>query len=176
MGAAPVALATPTRPRLTLPPAEPDPAPPTGEGPLVPVLRSVLAPAVEVDWDHHRPDRARSVAELPPPAPLCAGVALAAVEAIAGERPLTRLVRWLAPDVHADLTDAVAQAALARRAAGTVPVPRLRPGVRRVRLTRPAPTVVEASVVVPDGDRVRAVALRLEVHHGSWRVVGLEIG
>lgn len=166
----------PTRPRLLLPPAEPMPRPPTGQGPVPAVLRSVLAPVAEVDWGHHRPDRARSVEELPAPEPLCAGVALAAIEAIQGERPLARLTRWLAPEVRETLADAVAEAALARAATGVRPVPRVRTGVRRVRVTRPAPTVVEACVIVPDAGRVRAVALRLEVHHGSWRVVSLQIG
>ncbi len=164
------------RPRLLLPPAEPMPRPATGQGPVPAVLRSVLTPVGEVDWEHHRPDRARSVEELPAPEPLCAGVALAAIEAIQGERPLARLSRWLAPEVRETLAEAVAEAALARAATGRRPVPRVRPGVRRVRVTRPAPTVVEACVVVPDAGRVRAVALRLEVHHGSWRVVSLQIG
>lgn len=168
--------APPARPRLLLPPAEPMPRPATGRGHVPPVLRSALAPLAEVDWDHHRPDRARSVEELPDPGPLCAGVALAAIEAIQGERPLARLTRWLAPDVREALAEAVAAAALARASTGERPVPRLRTGVRRVRVTRPTPTIVEACVVVPDAGRVRAVALRLEVHHGSWRVVSLQIG
>ena len=174
---APVAArAIPPRPRLLLPPAEPMPRPAAGERPGPALLRSVLSPVTEVDWEHHRPDRARSVEELPAPEPLCAGVALAAIEAIQGERPMARLTRWLAPDVRETLADAVAESALARRAAGRQPVPRVRTGVRRVRVTRPAPTVVEACVVVPDSGRVRAVAMRLEVHHGSWRVVSLQIG
>ena len=34
----------------------------------------------------------------------------------------------------------------------------------------------EASVALHDGSRVRAAALRLEAHRGSWRVTVLQIG
>jgi hypothetical protein len=48
--------------------------------------------------------------------------------------------------------------------------------VRSMRLCRPADGVVEASAVVVDRGRVRAVALRLEEFGGRWRVCALEIG
>jgi hypothetical protein len=48
--------------------------------------------------------------------------------------------------------------------------------VRSVRVTSPAPGVVEASAVVIGGERARAVALRLEVVRGRWLATAIEIG
>ena len=48
--------------------------------------------------------------------------------------------------------------------------------VRRVRVCRLSQLVAEASVVLDDGDRVRAAAIRLESHRGYWRATVLEIG
>ena len=50
------------------------------------------------------------------------------------------------------------------------------PTVRRTHLSWISPTTVEASVVVHDGARVRAAAVRLEVHRGHWRATVLQIG
>jgi hypothetical protein len=48
--------------------------------------------------------------------------------------------------------------------------------VRSVRVTSPAPGVVEASADVIGGERARAVALRLEVVRGRWLATAIEIG
>jgi len=119
-------------------------------------------------------------------------VAIAAVEVLAGSRPLAQLARWLTPDVYDTL---------ARRAALTAPGSRVldaaaggrdarvegadapalpgvvrRPSVRRVRAHRVDAHTVEASVVVTHGDRVRAVALRLTRATGRWRAAALVVG
>ena len=48
--------------------------------------------------------------------------------------------------------------------------------IRRIRLCRLGEHAAEATVVVDDGPRVRAVAVRLEGHRGHWRATALEIG
>jgi hypothetical protein len=43
-------------------------------------------------------------------------------------------------------------------------------------VVRVTPDAAEATVIIDDVDRVRAAALRVELHRGRWRVVVLEIG
>jgi len=96
----------------------------------------------------------------------------AALEVAAGRRPASQLVRWTSEDV---LTTLARRGALAGR------LPR---GMRAVttttvgsvRLCRTCPAAIEASAVVNDRGRIRAVALRLEDAGGRWRVTALEIG
>ncbi len=95
----------------------------------------------------------------------------ASVEVIAGRRPAGQLARWLAPAVldvlrtRAVLTHRAAVQALTRP-----------PTVRGVRVCAVHEHTVEASAVVDDGRRVRAIALRLETHRGAWRATALEVG
>ena len=60
--------------------------------------------------------------------------------------------------------------------AGGGAAPARRPTVRGTVLSRVSPTVAEASVVVHDGTRVRAAAVRMELHRGTWRATVLQIG
>jgi hypothetical protein len=109
---------------------------------------------------------------LPDPTPLCCAMVQAAVEALRGARPLAQLTRWVATDVYdqlavrAELTQRVLG-----RAASAHPTT-----IRRIRLFRLGASVAEATVVVDDGPRVRAVAVRLEGRRGQWRATALEIG
>ncbi|HSO17337.1 MAG TPA: Rv3235 family protein [Arthrobacter sp.] len=101
----------------------------------------------------------------------------AAIEVLAGIRPAQQLARRL---------DERCLAALQHRAALTRRVPcgasptagRLHrnPSVRSVRASRVSADVYEASAVVVEELRVRAVALRLERSRLAWRVTALEIG
>lgn len=115
------------------------------------------------------------LAPAPPPGPpladpaqVCGPVVLAAVEALAGSRPLTQLMRWVTPAVYEALEARVP----ADRLTGALRSAR----VRRSHVCRLGATVAEASVVVHDGTRVRAAAVRLEVHRGHWRATALQIG
>jgi Family of unknown function (DUF6459) len=110
-------------------------------------------------------------APLPDPTRLCCGVVLAAVEGLRGVRPLAQLVRWVTPEVYERLA---LRAHLVQHAA--VPPAVGRAGIRRVRVCRLGDSAAEATVVVDDGPRVRAVALRVEEHRGRWRATVLEIG
>ena len=101
----------------------------------------------------------------------------AAIEVLAGTRPAQQLARRLDERCLAALQH---RAALTRRvASGASPTAgRLHrnPAVRSVRAFRVSEDVYEASAVVSDELRVRAVALRLERSRLVWRVTVLEIG
>ncbi len=114
---------------------------------------------------------------LPDPRHWAAQFVQAAVEVATGRRPVTQLVRWTSEDVRALLTRRAALSA--RRQAsrpGAAAGPARRTVVSSARAFQPCAGVVEASVVLADGDRVRAVALRMEGLDGRWRVTALEIG
>ncbi|QJW36143.1 Rv3235 family protein [Cellulosimicrobium protaetiae] len=108
---------------------------------------------------------------LPDPTALCCAVVRAAVEVLRGERTVSQLARWVSPEIYETL---------ARRARIVADGPRettTRPAaVLRARVLRIGEGVAEGTVVVEDGDRVRAAAARLEARRGAWRVVALEIG
>ncbi|MFP5336653.1 MAG: Rv3235 family protein [Actinomycetes bacterium] len=112
---------------------------------------------------------------LPDPGTTARALVQAVVEVLAGTRPAAQLVRWLSADVYAALQRRAALAArLARPAAASGPA--RRPVVRAVRTSAPADGVVEASAVVLDRGRIRAVAVRLEGLDGRWRATALEVG
>ncbi|MFD1214872.1 Rv3235 family protein [Arthrobacter sp. GCM10027362] len=106
-------------------------------------------------------------------------IAQACMEAIGGTRPVQQLARWLDPDCYDKL---VRRAALAREhrirqapgRTGRRPLPSA--VVRSARLCRVAAEAYEASLVVVEPHRARAVALRLERRRGLWKVTALEIG
>ncbi|MBD5786336.1 energy transducer TonB [Cellulosimicrobium terreum] len=112
---------------------------------------------------------------LPPvdPQALCCAVVRAAVEVIRGDRTVHQLARWVTPEIY----DALARRARLVVDEPTKAVTSTRPvGIRRVRVVRIGESAAEATVVVEDGERVRAAAARLELRRGTWRVVVLEIG
>ncbi|MDO8108595.1 Rv3235 family protein [Isoptericola sp. b441] len=155
------------RPHLLLPPVcEPRTQPDPREVVLRhPVTRSVLMPAAEEDWPVP-PSDPTTRTRLPDPAPIAGAIVLAAVEALSGTRPVAQLARWLAPEVFDQLSARVAGA----------PPHRRRATVRSTRVYRVSPRAAEACVVVHDGARVRAAALRLQVHRRRWRATVLQIG
>ena len=108
---------------------------------------------------------------------ICRSTVQAAIEVLAGTRPAQQLARRLDDRC---LTALQHRAALTRRvASGNSPTAgRLHrnPSVRSVRACKVSEDVYEASAVVVDELRVRAVALRLERIQFLWRVTVLEIG
>lgn len=135
-----------------------------------------LAPSLRVDGnlaladEEPRPSRA-DVPALPEPSAWVETFVRVACEIGAGARPAGQLQRWTTPEVFA---------ALARRHDLATRLPR-RPTrapavVRAVRLCALGDGVHEASAVVVDRGRVRAVAVRLHPCGGRWRVSALEIG
>ena len=146
------------------------PVPPT-QGALALAFPVIERPEEQDDEDFG--PRATSSRELPDPAGACAALVQAIVEVLGGSRPSAQLARWLTADVYAALQRRAGLAARLRR--GAAPVCR-HPVVRRVRVCAPRDGVVEACAVVFEGDRVRAVALRIEGLDGRWRVTAAEVG
>lgn len=106
------------------------------------------------------------------------GTVQASMEVLAGIRPAHQLARRLDPQCMASLQH---RAALIRREitrTGNPALVRLHRNstVRSVRVCEVAQGIYEASAVVVDDVRARAVALRLERSKQVWRVVELVIG
>jgi len=110
---------------------------------------------------------------LPSPAPWVARLAPAVIEVAAGERPAGQLTRWVTREIRETL--ARRGAAAQRHPAGKDRAPQCR-RVRSVRVTSPAPGVIEASAVVIGSTRARAVAMRLEAVRGRWLATAMELG
>ncbi|RYV50178.1 Rv3235 family protein [Pengzhenrongella frigida] len=166
---------TPARVRLT-PLVEPAARVVWAESPAFsqpPIAGSAMALA---RWRPPGPDADSAGAterpRLPDPTKMCCAMVQAAVEALRGNRPLAQLARWVSPEVYEQLT---ARSALTQRVLGPGEATH-RASIRRIRLFRLGEFAAEATVVVEDGPRVRAVAVRLEGHRGHWRATALEIG
>lgn len=110
--------------------------------------------------------------DLPDPQQWAAHIAQAIVEVMHGVRPPTQVMRWTTPEVYAMVARRGSRAA--RRAGGRQTTHRTT--VARVRICEPAPDVAEASVVLIDGPRVRALAARLVGRDGRWVVEALQVG
>ena len=139
--------------------------------PAVTPLRLVpREPALDADTDPAVAVVATSRHDLPDPGAWAAQLVQAVLEVLGHERPRSQLVRWLAPDVYADLGVHLA----ARRPPATRGG-RPRRTVSSVHVFEPADGVVEATAVVVGGRRARAVALRLEGWDGRWRCTRLAV-
>ncbi|ADG75214.1 hypothetical protein Cfla_2324 [Cellulomonas flavigena DSM 20109] len=164
------------RPRLRLVPAPtplravPAPAPATPPLLRVRARRSSAPDGWHVVGGEDRDDE-RGAAPVTDAGRFAHGVGLACVEVVLGRRPAAQLARWVAPHV----LDSLQESADLVRRAGVLTHAR-RPAARRVRVCPVDRHTAEVCLVVDDGVRVRAVALRLEAHRGAWRVTTLEIG
>ena len=108
--------------------------------------------------------------DLPDPRVWAGHIAQGLVEVMAGARPAPQVLRWTTPEVYAVVARRASVSA--RRGAGST----RRTVVRGVRVCEPADGVAEASAVVVDGGRVRALAFRLVGLDGRWRVEALQVG
>ena len=104
-------------------------------------------------------------------------IAQAAIEVLAGTRPVQQLSRSLDPK---SLTSLQHRAALTRAHALRTGNGHSRhhrnPQVRSVHICAVTESVYEAAMVVNEELRSRAVAMRLELSNGAWKVTALEIG
>jgi hypothetical protein len=116
-----------------------------------------------------------SSADLPDPRFWGGRLAQAVLEVDYGVRPVTQLRRWASDEVYAQLRwrSNRNRIALAREQARRQP-PRV--VVRSLRVCEPADGVAEVCAVVHDGERHRALALRLEGSDGRWRCTVLQHG
>ncbi|MFP5313333.1 MAG: Rv3235 family protein [Actinomycetes bacterium] len=120
----------------------------------------------------------RPVSEAAEVRAITRGTVQACMEALAGIRPIHQLARRLDPRCLAALQH---RGALIRREltrTGNPALARLHRNsiVRSVRVCEVADGVYEASAVVVDDVRARAVAVRLERSKQVWRIVELVIG
>lgn len=147
--------------------AEPPGHPPQGQtpAPVVPVTAQNLVALRPVD---HLTD-VRAITR---------STVQAAMEVLAGIRPIHQLARRLDPRCLAALQH---RAALIRRELNRTANPALarlhrNSTVRSVRVCEVSDGIYEASAVVVDDVRARAVAVRLERSKQVWRVTELVIG
>ncbi|GAA1129607.1 Rv3235 family protein [Arthrobacter flavus] len=106
-------------------------------------------------------------------------VVQASLEVLGGSRPLQQLADWLDPPSYERLqlrTNLVRSLNRATPKGGHDQLLHRNISVRSVRICRISENVYEASAVVVEHRRVRAVALRLERRRGQWKVTALEIG
>lgn len=110
--------------------------------------------------------------DLPDPREWTAHIAQGVVEVMHGVRPPSQVMRWTSPEVYAAVARRGSRAA--RRRTSRTSAHRTR--VIRVHVCEPADDVVEASVVLLDAGRVRALALRLVGRDRRWIVEALQVG
>ncbi len=142
---------------------------------LEPTPQEFVQGTLAVDFQHQGEDpvfgpQATATLDLPEPRPWVTRLAQAIIETTAGVRPPAQLLRWLTPELYAMVSRRGAVAARRGAAHGRRAV------VRSVHLCEPADGVVEASVVVLDGPRVRAMALRMSGVDHRWLVTALHLG
>ena len=109
--------------------------------------------------------------ELPDPATWGRRLLVGLVECADGRRPLQQLAAMLSLSVGRGLG-----ADLEHAARVGDPHWLHRAGVRRVRACEPVEGVAELAATVEVGPRVRAVAMRLELHRGRWQCTRLQLG
>ena len=95
-------------------------------------------------------------------------------EVLAGDRPISQLVRFTDDVVFADLNRRVRLLGLTTTATGRGA--KERSAVRSVRVCTPTKEVAEVAAHVRHGDRSRAIALRMEIRRNRWVCTALEIG
>lgn len=110
---------------------------------------------------------------LPDPRLWSARLAQALVEVLAGDRPLQQLVRWTSADVYRKIER---RARIVARGDGAERLGDVRAAVRSVHLCEPRGGVAEACMLVQQGARSRAIAIRLEGVDGRWQCTALEFG
>jgi hypothetical protein len=115
-----------------------------------------------------RPASRTDASTRPDPARLATLAVTAWLEVAAGRRSLRQLEPILSPALAMRLTARMGSPSTCARA----PATRSAPLARLATCQRPHDSACEAVVLVDVGGRQSAVAVRLEVHAGSWRVVG----
>lgn len=121
------------------------------------------------DW-HTGPDQPLPDG-IAAPDRFAAALTAQAVEVLLGHRPARQLQTWMSPGVFESLTR---RAGLGLRIMGRAPATK-RPRVRRATVCQPRRRIAEVSLVLHDGLRIRAAAVRLEIRHQHWYVTALEI-
>lgn len=101
-------------------------------------------------------------------------MAQAVAEVLAGDRPISQLVRFTDDAVFMELNRRVRLMGL-----NTTAVSRGakdKSTLRSVRVFMPEPFIAEVAAHVRRGDRSRAIALRMEIRRNRWVCTALELG
>ncbi|MBT2503119.1 Rv3235 family protein [Curtobacterium sp. ISL-83] len=140
---------------------------PAGGTPLVEGTLAVGTPSTEPV-----PTALEALTGPPDPAETARALGLCVAEVLTGAREVDSISRWITDEVHRHLLQ---RAAFAARARSIGQRSRARPvlSVGSVVVSRPAPGVAEAAVVVHTRSHARAVALRLEERNGRWRATAV---
>ncbi len=154
------------RPALRIVPA-PVSAPPYDDEPGAPLLRLVLPLLEPSEEDPWAAAERTPVAALPGARDFAHGLISAVLEVVAGVRPVKQLRRDTTPEVYTALADS-----LPARPKTTGERPSRRT-VRSLHVQERAEGVAEVCATVLRGDRVLAVALRLEGMDGRWKCTDL---
>ena len=142
-----------------LPAARPRPGVPLGPlRSLVPLLR--LVPDLPLDEEPRRPRTPAS--QLPRAHPVARALVQGLLEVLAGVRPLTQLQRQTSVELYAQLEQVVHTR---ERGQGLRPTSG---AVRSVHVQEQVDGVAEVCATVHRGDRLGAIALRLEGVDGRW--------
>jgi hypothetical protein len=132
-----------------------------------PGLRLVPQPAAQDDADEFDfGPQPTGTASLPPLRRWSAQFAQAVVEVLAGDRPVSQLVRWTTSGVFDDLAGRI----------DVSPTEPTRGVVRSLHVSQPADGIAEVAASVRRGSRSTALALRLEGLDGRWQCTALELG
>ena len=132
-----------------------------------PELRLVPRPSAQDDADEvDFGPQPTGTAALPPLRRWSGQFTQAVVEVLAGDRPLSQLVRWTTSVVFDDLAGRI-DASPSEPARGVV---------RSLHVSEPADGVAEIAASVRRGPRSTALALRLEGLDGRWQCTALEVG
>lgn len=101
-------------------------------------------------------------------------MAQAVSEVLAGDRPISQLVRFVDESVFADVNRRVRLLGMTSTAGSRSA--KEKSTVRSVRVFMPEPTIAEVAAHVRHGERSRAIALRMEVRRNRWVCTALELG
>lgn len=114
---------------------------------------------------------------------MASSLSIAVLEALIGRRPLKQIERWFSKECfdkvrrRASITRDAIACQYANPAATYSPYSKNAklPKVKRTRAQKVAEGKYEVCVLVTDGQRTRAMALRVEKSYNSWHITDLEI-
>jgi hypothetical protein len=130
----------------------------------VPNHRGVRVSMVKARW------AARQRPGLPDAQEWSTALALAVIQTLLGQRPVSQLNRWMVEDVLAAIS-ICQRRSLSRHGRTAVPT-----ALRSVHVQHPDPEVAEVSAHVAIGKRSVAMAFRLEALGDRWLCTALELG
>lgn len=114
---------------------------------------------------------------------MASSLSVAVIEALIGRRPLKQIERWFSKSCYetvrrrASVTRDAIACQYANPAASYSPYSKTikLPKVKRARAQKVAEGKYEVCVLITDGSRTRAMALRIEKYYKNWHITEIEI-